>query len=65
MLCMTSSIFEKIVISIIKSFFLHCQPQMSFSQLQHSSTGIMPGERERNSMKDGFKRRLFREGVAS
>ena len=41
MLCMLSSIFEEIVISIIKS-------QISFSKLQHSNSEIMPGDRESN-----------------
>ena len=41
MLCMPSSIFEEIVISIIKS-------QMSFSKLQRSNSEIMPGDRESN-----------------
>ena len=57
------SIIENIVPSIIKSYFDHCRPQISFSKLQHSNTGIMPGDRDRKSVRSGFKRRLFKGGV--
>ena len=39
MLCMLSSIFEKVVITIIKPFLVHCRPQMSFSKFQNSTQG--------------------------
>ena len=45
---MPSSTFEKIVIYIIKSFFIHCRPQMSFSKLEHCNSEIMHGDRDRN-----------------
>ena len=40
--------FWKIVISVIKWFSIHCRPQMSFSKLLRSSSGIIPDDRARN-----------------